>query len=465
MKMHGFKFLVGAAASIGFAANFAVLAEDKPALISYDSSGNAYVTASYTNSGGTVDYATLKYDTSGQQAWVNYMNSGLSYGNASMAVDTTTGDVYVTAPVKGNNPKKDYDTDFQIVKYDSVGIEKWKKQYNGPAKSSDWPTGIVVGESGNVYVTGDTCVKENEKKGTYEYDFTTLKYDSSGKQKWKKRYAGPSKSKQKSNRPTCIICDSAGFIYVAGDSQSVPPKGSSVQGYDFATVKYDTKGKQHWARRYNGSTDQYSGFNIPAGIAVDISGNAYVTGNYYPEGGGNTTLQTIMYAYSSVKKEDGKQAWVQKLDIGSSGNAVGVVVDASGNLYVAGTENGSNYILTKYGSQGGQQWTRRYPESGGAYSQASAIAVDSSGNIYVTGSSGNEFTTLKYTPDGNYIPLGQGSDPIPGFPVDIAVSPNGYIYLTGRSGNGFATAQYGSDGTLKRVGIFTPSSSAPPASE
>ena len=66
-----------------------------------------------------------------------------------------------------------------------------------------------------------------------------------------------------------------------------------------------------------------------------------------------------------------------------------VAVDASGNVYVTGESSGQGgligYATIKYNSAGEEQWVARYNGPGNGNDSANAIVVDASGNVYVTG--------------------------------------------------------------------------------
>src|SRR4029077_17030082 len=80
------------------------------------------------------------------------------------------------------------------------------------------------------------------------------------------RYNGPG---NQDDEPYAMAIDSSGDVYVTGYST-----GSS-SGYDYTTIKYDTPGTEEWVARYNGEANL---LDIAYAIALDASGNVYVTG-------------------------------------------------------------------------------------------------------------------------------------------------------------------------------------------
>ena len=131
-------------------------------------------------------------------------------------------------------------------------------------------------------------------------------------------------------------------------------------------------------------------------IAVDGSGNVYVTGYSYASWGDPVNaFSQDSDAFAAKLDNSGVRLW--NTFMGSSyyddsGNAV--AVDSSGNVYVAGESSstwgspilsGDGAFVVKLNSSGMRQWNTFMGSS--VYSVANAIALDSSGDIYFAGES------------------------------------------------------------------------------
>jgi 3-isopropylmalate dehydratase small subunit len=188
--------------------------------IAVDSEGNICVTGDSYGIGTSYDYATVAYDSSGNEFWVaRYDGPGNSYDIAyAIAVDSE-GNVYVTGSSYGIETSYDYAT----VAYDSSGNELWVNSYNSPGNYDDYAYAIAVDTERNVYVTGDSYGIETS------YDYATVAYDSSGNELWVKRYNGPENNQ---DIAWDIAVDTAGNVYVTGNSYGI---GTSN---DYGTIKY-----------------------------------------------------------------------------------------------------------------------------------------------------------------------------------------------------------------------------------
>jgi len=140
--------------------------------------------------------------------------------------------------------------------------------------------------------------------------------------------------------------------------------------------------------------------DLVAGIATDSSGNAYVTGHFSGTTTfGSTSLTSSGNEDAFVAKLNSSGSWQWAVKVSSSYpiRGYGIAVDSSGNAYVTGflastvyfgsiqINQGSNrdIFIAKLNSTGSWQWAVK--AGGGSDDTGYGIAVDSSGNAYVTG--------------------------------------------------------------------------------
>jgi len=333
----------------------------------------------------------------------------------SLAVDGN-GNVYVTGFV---TVSLEYE-DIWVRKYNSEGDELWTRTHNGTANRLDEGYGIAVDGNGNVYITG--C-EDVIGQGT---NIWVRKYNTEGDVVWTDTYNGTA------NQSDCgegIAVDGNGNVYVTGSEYKSDRERSNIW-----VRKYDTDGDVIWTRSYNGPANDY---DEGCGIAVDGSGNVYVTGS---------AAVSLEHDDIWVRKynSEGDELWTQthndtanRLDEGS-----GIAVDGNGNVYVTGYEyvNGQdwNIWVRKYDSDGNELWTRTHNGTADSEDAGCDIAVDGDGNVYVVGYEADIKEALniwlgKYDSDGNKIWTrtynGPANDDDEGY--GIAVDKSGNIYVTG----------------------------------
>jgi len=158
----------------------------------------------------------------------------------------------------------------------------------------------------------------------------------------------------------------------------------------YATVKYNSAGVEQWVARYDrGSRD------VAQGVAVDGSGNVYVTG-FSTGGFSDSDYATIKY------NSGGVQQWVAVYNVSDYDEAHAIALDNLGNVYATGESKGAagntDFATVKYDANGTELWVARYDAPAHGYDSSYRVVLDTSHNVYVTGaSSDNDYTTIKYT--------------------------------------------------------------------
>ncbi len=330
-------------------------------------------------------------------------------------------------------------TSAELQSLSDSAITAWTAFYNGPGNDIDQACAVAVDGSNNVYVTGASPGQSSSN------DLATVKYNSSGIQQWAARYNGPGNG---DDQAKAIAVDDYGNVYVTGYS-------FGVNSSDYTTIKYDASGTEVWTARFNGTADNDDRANA---IAVDNSGNVYVTGM--------STGTLYDYDYVTIKYNSaGTQEWTAVYN--GPGDfidyACSVAVNDSGNVYTAGWSTGINgfndYATVKYDPDGTEIWAARYHGPAEESSDACyAMKVDCAGNVYVTGGSVNlngdrDYTTIKYSPSGSeewtarYNGIEFGFDTA----LDLVVDCSGNVYVTGKSEGlntslDYLTVKYNSSG-------------------
>jgi uncharacterized delta-60 repeat protein len=307
----------------------------------------------------------------------------------------------------------------------------------------DYPYGMAVDDSDNIYVTGIS------KSVNSDYDYATVKFNSSGVIQWVARYDGIGSG---GDNPYAIAIDSDNNIYVTGQSLT----DTNNLGFDILTVKYNSWGEQQWIRKFNGQ--RYLGSDIGTAITIDKSNDIYITGSCV-DSIDEPKFCTIKYT------SDGIQQWIAKFDGTENRDDIGyyIKVDLDGNVYVSGVSYDFRYYFdfatVKYNSNGIEQWSRKYDGSAHFEDRVWGMEVDNIGNVFVMGRSteagtGYDYTLIKYNSSGKQVWLSKYHNGFNDIPMDMKIDTEKNLYITGQSdGNGsnddIATVKFDSSGKLK----------------
>ncbi|KAB2835989.1 MAG: hypothetical protein F9K48_03025, partial [Candidatus Brocadia sp.] len=415
--------------------------EDRGKSIAVDAAGNVFVAGETLSSEFPSTPGAYRTSRKGNtDVFVSKFNSGLTnllastfLGGAlnhericSIATDAG-GNVYVAGAT--------YSTDFPVTRgtYDATGNGRWdifaSKFNNGltnllastflGGNNDDYGYSIAIDADGNVYLTGETLSSNfPTTPGAYDtsynggyYDAFVSKFNSGLTSLVASTFLGGGSG----DYGRAITVDGAGNVFVTGNT--CPKDFPATPG------AYDTS--------YNGGNDDvfvsklsngltnllastflggYSNDHAAA-IVIDTGGNVYVTGETV-----SPNFPTTDGAYATTYRRGTKDVFVSKLNnqltslsastlLGGDAHdyGKGIVIDAGGNVYVAGNTSSTDF-----------------PATPGAYD----TTPNGSSDVFVSKFNSGLANLLMSTFQG-------GSRP--DFGSSIAISAEGYVYVTGET--------------------------------
>jgi sugar lactone lactonase YvrE len=215
-----------------------------------------------------------------------------------------------------------------------------------------------------------------------------------------------------------------------------------------------------------------------AGVAVDGAGNMY-----FPENGWNVVLRMdaatgilTRFAGNGTAGYSGDNGPATSAELNTVG---GVGADAAGNVYIADTQNNrirkvSNGIITTVAGSAFQGYSGDGgPATSARLNQPFGVAVDASGNLYIADSenyvirkvsNGTIATFAGNGTDGYSGDNGPATSATLGLPLSVAVDAAGNVYavtdVVRKISNGIITTFAGMNGTTGYSGDNGPATSA-----
>jgi hypothetical protein len=429
---------------------------DQGYAIAVDSLGNSYVTgqtaaidfpttagAFQTNYGGG-DAFVAKLDPAGTSlVYSTYLNGASGNG---IAVDSS-GNAYVT----GDAGPTSFPTTAGAFQTAPMGYDTFVTKLN-PAGSAlvysarfggnldDFGRGIALDSAGNAYITGWTVCRSTictfPTANAFQPNFAggnndafVTKIDSTGSTLVYSTYLGGGKIiNGTEDWGEGIAVDGAGSAYVTGYTYApdFPVTGGAFDttraGLDAFVTKFTPDGLSLVYSTFLGG----AGRELGQGIAVDLNGNAYVTGITESfDSPFTSAYEGFPVTPGAFQTKGSYDAFVSKLNAKGSalvystylGGSAGVdrgwsiALDDGGNAYVAGDTASSNFpisnaIQATFGGGSTDAFVTKLNATGSGlvYStflggnltdEGRGIASNGSGDVYVTGdtSSGNFPTT------------------------------------------------------------------------
>lgn len=341
-----------------------------------DANGNIYVAGAVYDLTNNFDYLVACYDPNGNLQWQQTFDGAAHSYDVPTAITTDNiGNIYVTGSSLGTTSL----TDFVTLQLNaSTGQINWVKTYNY-ANLYEIPVSILKNGNGNIYVTGASASSFNN------WDIATIEYDPSGNLVNQDRNTSISNGFDK---PADMKRDANGNIYIVGRATT------TNSTFDIKLIKLNSSLIVQWVKTFDGQ-----GLNDEASmIEIDYNGNIIIAGYVQKPMDGK---EYIIIKYDS----NGNLIWQKEKDF-SNDNGDNVVkniaLDVSGNIYVTGEskENGETKIVTiKLDENGNEKWSKEFDESGN--DEVNSIKVDTEGNIYIVAKTKDEGTNKTINSDEN----------------------------------------------------------------
>ena len=248
-----------------------------------------------------------------------------------------------------------------LVKFAPDGSLVWQRIWNGTTIRGLGRTGVALGASNSVFVTGVSTNNGN--------DAVLLKFDVNGTLLWERTWGGPA-----SDQSLAVATAPDGSAYIAGTTTSFGPSSSGL-----FVVKFDALGNLVWQRILDGAEGN--------GVAVGPDGSVYAAGTTpRPDVIGNFDIIALKMTSA------GNLVWQRTY---ASGEVVdprgGMTVASDGSIYMTGAiqtvkANRADIaaLIVKLSADGDLLFDKQFAARGGETATGVAVAPDD-GTVYVAG--------------------------------------------------------------------------------
>ena len=330
--------------------------------VDIDQTGSLFFAGTHSgtnNFGGTEiigdsDTYLGKYDATGNLAWILSISGNGNIAAPLIKVDND-GNVYLagifssTLNVVGETLTSAGNYNTYAAKFDTNGNLLWLKHFSG---GDSRISSLAIDNENNLIMTGGftgdfNIGNESFTTETNKWHNYLTKFNSQGELQWINNNSGTERLSG-----SAVATDNNGNIFLTGYfTQSVSFGNTdltSLGSTDIFLVKYNSNGEAQWAKQAGSSYSSGNYSDQVGGIAVDNSGNAYITGRYYEtayfDNFSLTATSHISSMYVAKYSSTGSVSWVKSIGDGASGTANSITINSTGNIQVVGDFHGNMTI-------------------------------------------------------------------------------------------------------------------------
>ena len=302
--------------------------------------------------------------------------------------------------------------DAYLSKFDPTGEFIWAINWGGTSVAGG--NGVAVDSNGNIFVSGEIWgttdldpgpgVDEHPVPKEVLMHIFLSKFDPDGNFIWGRSWGAAEPAYGNG-----VAADANGNVYVTGayrDTVDFDP-GPGVDQHttkglkDIFLSKFDSNGNFIWVRTLGAAR-----FADSHGVAIDLNGNACVTGNFSMSIDFDPGLEAIKTngeydVYIGKFDSEGNFIWGRTFGGADDDHGNSVAFDPNGNVYIAGrfsgtvdldpgagvdehtSEGGTDIFLSRLDPDGNFLWACTWGGSTSDHSRE--VTVDSDGNAYIAG--------------------------------------------------------------------------------
>ena len=353
--------------------------------LTVDTAGNIYIASRiWVSNEKRSDALVRKLDYRGVEQWTTTF-SGPQEGSGNSTDDEyatgvkidSAGNVYVAGTEGYSNNIRGF-----LVKLDQDGNKLWHKTISGQSGGIEIRA-MDIDASNNILVVGRTSGGVNDEPYLGGTDALLIKFDPDGNEMWTRIFGTTGFEIAEG-----VAAGSDGQVYVGIRGRGAYGVTAPANVNDIFLTRFASDGTPEWTQSFRSA-----GEDGLAQLAVDLADNVFLTGtvsalidredNIYR--GSND-------GYLAKFDKDGVEQWIRMFGAGGAEESYGVAVDSTGNAYVTGSWGLSSFNA-KFDGNGELIW-RDTPDVVGTLQPSGttlrsrrgwAIVEDSLGHFFVLG--------------------------------------------------------------------------------